>query len=766
MRLYFVLLPIFFLGWSNMQSWQNNQNMTKAEIKAQLVQKRQLLTTLLVENNLEATTVLSKAQQEVLSQIDGILGVTEAPQEIGKGAFIEYVQNWIEDYRIVLSNEDDEDIVLLVKDIRRSLRGQIQNPKFPISILIWDAFNKKLKELGDTTNPQALRDALREGLDVFSKTMNDKPKLSDHFKEVGNKGEYTPIKKEDLDKQIMSAQAFEIWLAQTSQQAQVQQNEHTEKRKQEEKEQRQEIDAFREAYAMWLAKQKEVLSKAISTDRGTDSTNTMSKAKFIAILMNQSRDWRTAQPELSDELTERVLSYLESDSLEVKDYVSALLMSITGIATPEETIAKNWLKTRRLPIMSGIVAGLTTGNEGYSDYDIVEEYIEWFGQVGNVVDSLKLSNRRQFVAEKLVSNLEATLKTPELALFLPALKQHIQAHNKPFLSLQETNEAWKMSIASLITASSTIIDNYNKIKGIGTRPDSLNDLLEAQAGVDTLQQMFKNSLRPLPKPVDLSKGEAVNLVLHLNDGTVLTSRLWTTIERVGKIPYARPAQVELNVANGESPYQFTAKPVFDQSPVVRSEEMVTVDFEYTIVFDKDRGTSEAGGGSSIDANVAVSQGQYIEKGETQGVEHTRSEGKNTTKGSSNTHGVSAEGKVSFLGLFKAEVATNHEMTFERSTEWTSEKSETTSTSQSTTVGTSKEITTAIGNSKSETWNSAVHQGRAGSYFTIKATLTASEINSETMQLSVETIRITTPDSKGLVITLEKNDTNKTVRWKK
>ncbi len=722
--------------------------MTREDIKAQLLNKQQELDALLTANNL-TVTALAPQQQTILKEAYGVLGLTF----IGKKTFIAYVQDWIEDFEIVLANDDDSTIVLVVKDIRRSLRGEIQNTDFPISKLIWNAFDKELKSLGKQTNPQALRHALRKGLSSFSATMNNKSKLSDHFKEKGNKKEYKAISKDDLNEQILSARQFEGWLLGFSNKADVE-------NKTKAKELAQEAKEFDLAYSTWFNEQKMLLSNIVSEDRGTDSTNSMSKAKFVAVLLNENKKWETAQPELGKELSQQILNNLKGDSLSIKDYVNAMNKALNELSTPMPIIAANWYKNRQFPILAGVKTVLTTENEGSSDYDIVEEYIQWFAQVGGVVDSLKLPSNRQFVAEKLGKGFSSTLGTPELQVFLPELKEQVLSYNKKFLSIEETAQLWKTAVGALIRNSDSLVANYNRLKKAGSRPDSLDQVLLGQAGIDTLQAMFKAALRPLPKLAALANGEAIALVLTLNDGTVLTSNIQTKVSREKQIPFALASGLELLVTKGKSAYNFKETALLSQSPIVISKQQVSVDFEYSIQFSKDRGSSEIGGGIGIDTGITTS----VEDSETNSTDLTDTKGTVVGGNASSTTGITGKTDFSLFGLFEAGAEVSEEITIGGHKDWTEETSTTTGKSNTTTVGT----TTSMNVNSNSNWNATVNHGQDSGHFTIKGSLVSSQIdtNGGTMQLSIELLSIESPNMKGFAIKKSTPEQNKTVRWKK
>lgn len=758
MRLYLVLLPLLLLGQSNLWSWQTSKKMTREDIKVQIAQKRQTLMTLLEERGLETVNALTTTQQDTLLQIDELLGIAAAPTDIGKKAFIVYIQDWIKDFEEVLSNDDDEAIILLVKDVRRSLRGKIQNTDFPISKTIWRAFDKELKALGKKTDPQALREGLLRGLATFSEEMNTEDKLKEHFKKRENKQEYKAISKKELDQQIMTSRQFEEWLLTFSNSA--------------EDENKEDLDDFNIAYANWLKEEKILLSGVVSDDRGTDSTNNMSKAKFMAILLGQSDDWNSAQPELSQELSQRIIGHLKGDSLAVKDYVNAMTKAITGLSTSRNVIAKNWNKWRRFPTLAGVITILTTENEGSSQYDIVEEYIQWFAQVGGVVDSLKLPSKRQFVTGKVLEELEQALQLPELLVFIPELKSNFMASNKKYLSVEETALLWRTSIGNLLKVPNKLIANYQNVADTSKLIDSLDEILIANAGVDTLQQLFKRALRPLPKPAQLSKGEFVDLTIYLNDGTMLKSRLMTTIDRTehkgAKVPFAYPSKLQLDVTQGKSPYKFINKPVFDQSPVVRNKQLVTVDFEYTLTFSRNRGSAEVGGGSSSDHSTSHSMDVTVEEGQTTGTETTNSTGTNTNLNTSGTVGGSVTGEGSFFGLFGASVEAYGEVTVGGGVEWTSEHAVNDINTTTNNTSLSEGVSTTVGGSNSTSWNNTIEYGEDIGYITVKGVLTSDDINEETMTLTIDknTINITSPNLKGLSVNKVESTVGKSVRWKK
>ncbi|MFK7797651.1 MAG: hypothetical protein AB8E82_09365, partial [Aureispira sp.] len=719
-----------------------------------------------------ASKVLTAEQLAIVEQLYKALGVTEAPQNIGKKTFIDYVQDWVQDFISILDEERRTDIKIQVEDIITSLREKIKKPDFPISKILWKNLKTEIQKLESPTTAEGLRGALLNGFNAFNSYMGAKFMLTQHYQK--NKATYQKIKKKDLNQQTMIANDFETWLtgilgvaSEKQRELEKEQRELEKEQRELEKEQRElekeqreleekqeeKQDAFKIAYGEWLADQRRQIKNIISEDKGTDSINIMSKAKFLAILMNESKEWRTLQPELAQEIVQRIVVGLKTDSLEIKDYVNAMSAAYTNTATNEAIIAKYWYEKRRFFDIAGLLTALVTDNDGTSKYDILEEYIQWFGQVGNAVDSMKLSPNRQFIATKLVKGFGALLTTSELRFFVPKLEENIKTYDKNFLSLAETSQLWKNSIVHFIKNPDVLLTTP-AISNMPTESmDSLDSLLIGQVGVDSLHKMLQQALRPLPKPDALAKGEAVELVLKLSDGTLLTGRILTVIDKENKVPCAIPSSVDLNVSKKENAYDFEVKPLLSQSPVVRSENQVTVDFEYIIAFSKDKGSSQSGGSSDIERATVISVDKSTEHSHTEGKEKTKTEG--SIKGIEG----SASGSLD-IALFSVDLGVGGHY------DWTEETAETTTTSDTQTEGRTVGVSQQVETMEGKNWSSSINHGNDTGYITVKGHLTSSDIGAETMVLSIEGIELKSPDLKGFGIQKPTATTNKTVRWKK
>jgi hypothetical protein len=263
----------------------------------------------------------------------------------------------------------------------------------------------------------------------------------------------------------------------------------------------------------------------------------------------------------------------------------------------------------------------------------------------------------------------------------------------------------------------------------------------------------------------LAKGEAVELQITLNDGTLLTSRILTTIDKEQRVPYAIPSKVELTTSKGDNAYNFEAKPLLSQSPVVRSDRQVTVDFEYVIEFSKDKGAVQLGGSRDLEIGQEVKVDNTVEQSQTTGSEKTESKGTVTGVNGSNTTTLSGEADLD-LWLFQAKGGASKAITTGEHKDWTEETSHSTSSSntktESTTIGTNNYYEVMEG----ENWSATVGRGTDTGYFVVKGYLTASDITEETMILSIEGIEFKSPGLKGFAIDRFTATNNKTVRWKK
>jgi hypothetical protein len=188
--------------------------MTKVEIKEQLVAKELALKMVLKENNLSITTALTAEQLVVLKQTYTLLGIAEAPQDIGKGNFVKRVQSWINALKLTLEKKVEDKTLLNVKALKDDLYPKMVSAEFPISILFWDdyidvalsAISKKEATVIE------LREAFSKALDSFDKAISsEKSKLRQSFKT--NKEAYRAITKANLEEQIMSSKEFEAWFA-------------------------------------------------------------------------------------------------------------------------------------------------------------------------------------------------------------------------------------------------------------------------------------------------------------------------------------------------------------------------------------------------------------------------------------------------------------------------------------------------------------------------------------------------------------------------
>jgi len=213
MRLYLVLFPFLFLLQNNLWSWQTTTTMTKIEIKEQLATKQLALETLLKENNLSARKALNAEQLAVLEQTYTLLGIAEAPEDIGKGAFVKRVQAWINGFKAIVGGFVEDETLLNVKALKNDLYPKMVSGEFPISLILWKYIDVALAAINkEEVTVIELREAFLKGFESFDKDLSsEKSKLRQVFKT--NKAAYQAITKANLEEQIMSSKEFEAWLA-------------------------------------------------------------------------------------------------------------------------------------------------------------------------------------------------------------------------------------------------------------------------------------------------------------------------------------------------------------------------------------------------------------------------------------------------------------------------------------------------------------------------------------------------------------------------
>ncbi|MGH1336279.1 MAG: hypothetical protein ACRBFS_09130 [Aureispira sp.] len=268
---------------------------------------------------------------------------------------MDYVQDWIKDFISILDEERRTDIKIEVQDITISLQAKIKNPDFPISILLWEHLKTEINKLPTLTTAEELRKALQKAFKAFDAEMATKYILKQHFKD--HRTTYRSIKRKDLNKQTMFANDFEIWLVELLEVAK-------EKQKRREEEQEKLEDAFKVAYGKWLFEQRRQIFNFVHKKNTTYTVDSMSREIVIARLLEISKDWKKVQPELTQELTQRIIADLQkwgASIMPIDSYVDTMNAAYSNLTTPETTIAQHWYKHRQFFDIGDLIAVLSAG---------------------------------------------------------------------------------------------------------------------------------------------------------------------------------------------------------------------------------------------------------------------------------------------------------------------------------------------------------------------------------------------------------------------
>lgn len=368
---------------------------------------------------------------------------------------------------------------------------------------------------------------------------------------------------------------------------------------------------FRKAFAAWKAEQKKICSSIISHDTKTDSICNMSKAAFFTALVEACNDWQKTQPLLSKELRVNIMAELKEDA-QVKDFVNAMSKSLLSIHTPEEYIYNSWQESQVMPSFDDLKTAIITSSDGTSPYNFIGEYVEWAAEVSGALDSLQLPPTQQFDANKLLKKFEKLFSNKELSIFYPVLKQSIQAIGSPFPSRTDVSEAWQSALYQVTMNSDSVRSLFNSLSFEEKQQiENISNQLRSNAPIDSIKAIFLDSKRPKLsiKPL-LAKGEALNLVIKLKDGSVLNSTIFTKIESLNERAYAMPTDISLTVAN-KNGLEFQATDFYALSPIEHGKEGISCDFEFKILLSKAKGSvtrgSETGSSYGIELGSESSE---------------------------------------------------------------------------------------------------------------------------------------------------------------
>lgn len=276
----------------------------------------------------------------------------EGPQDIGKKLFIHYVQDWVDDFVLILEEERRTDIKIEVATLTTALRERIKKPDFPIAVILWTHLKTAIDQLPSTTTAEGFRSALLQGFIAFKTEMGSDFVLTNHFKH--HQATYRNIKKRALNEQVMIANDFETWFVEILDVAR--------KRQQASEEAQEALQyAFQVAYGKWLADQRRQVLHMILAKEGTYTVHANTKDKFITKLLKKCKEWQKIQPELAQEITQKIRAELQHDGLDINDYGRAMGIAYTNITTPETIIAAHWYQHKHFFDIAELITTLAAG---------------------------------------------------------------------------------------------------------------------------------------------------------------------------------------------------------------------------------------------------------------------------------------------------------------------------------------------------------------------------------------------------------------------
>lgn len=518
------------------------------------------------------------------------------------------------------------------------------------------------------------------------------------------------------------------------------------KREVELKEAKAKVNEFQNAYEKWVLDQKEICTKIISSDKGTDSTILMDRSKFMAILVKESKVWEASQPEMTGELLNNIMGRLKKDKIAIKEFVNAMSAAVTEIKTAETTIASNWFRSKKFPEYFSLQTTIIANKSGYGEFDLMKEYLEWFAKVGAAADSLKLSASQQFIIQKLIDGINNEFKSKELeffcAPFQAKLEQFKTSLNPDYCTLDELSYAWSESLYDVIMNTNTLNDSLHHLLDSNDEKliAGISDILDGKAGIDTIQRVFMDSRRPPVKTKKLANGENIHTQFVFSDETDLNNTIETEIVKTEGTPCVVPVKVTANIAsNKENGFEFEIKDLSSQTPIKNGSEGVSVYFEYKICFKRSRGSSSTG------------TEHTDEHGKEEGTEESLTDiALNHYSISNTTGGEIKPGKLP--GLFvDGKLSTEFSVGYERES----------GTERST--GSSLVILSSESDSKSE--STTTEKGNQEGYFLIKGVLYSHEIDMDGGTLDVKLSKTASPRfCNGLQIIVPNPENIIGLRW--
>lgn len=744
MRLYLVLLPFLFFTQSNLWSWQTT--ITKTDIKEQLAAKERALKALLKENNLSIKTALTAEELAVLEQTYLLLGLAEAPQDIGKKTFIDYVQDWVKDFISILEEEKRTDIQIDVADIITSLRVKIKKPKFPISMILWKNLKAEISKLASPTTAEGLRKALLNGFNIFNTEIGTKFLLTKHFKE--NRTTYNKIKKKNLNEQVMIANNFHIWLEKVLEKAEKEQKEKQvrleyRERKQKEKQKKQEIK-FNNELIDWYSEIEENKNKLLVNSIKDHLVN---KELFIQKMEKVFiANHKIAYPILTELISSSILNKIKGIKvLTLRKLATAFSNAYTvarkHVRENKADIKIKYSKDASLPSFVTIKNIILETKTQIIANDLNLVYWNWKKSISRTVEDVATdkgwSTEQLLKTTKLVVNFKLAFSggtDPNSGFLYDVFERELNYIKKDLITYKEFEALWSRAIRHDLNRAIVIhneeVMNTLSGKEIKTLIDSI-----ALPNTKALANAIFNSRYYKPR-LKSTVGDTVGFQFIFDDATEFLVDLTPTTQTVGKGVGITLGDISsLIEKNGEIGYSFLVNPkaLRQIAPQYNeSSKSAVTKFEFSFQVDKSRGSSTKGEGK-VEGNTSNTEGSYTytkgsntttEKGtntaNTTGgntettnqtdVVHTDNTTTETTKEDYNEDSDTYGGNIS-VGTPFAEVGVNYSKT---KTEGVSNSEITTNIDETVTTNTQKTVTNEIDTETIEDVD-LIHEGTSSSH---------------------------------------------------
>jgi len=456
MRLYLVLFPFLFLLQNNLWSWQTTTTMTKIEIKEQLATKQLALETLLKENNLSARKALNAEQLAVLEQTYTLLGIAEAPEDIGKGAFVKRVQAWINGFKAIVGGFVEDETLLNVKALKNDLYPKMVSGEFPISLILWKYIDVALAAINkEEVTVIELREAFLKGFESFDKDLSsEKSKLRQVFKT--NKAAYQAITKANLEEQIMSSKEFEAWLAGAIKTANEKKQKEQEKKQKEQEKLRRDYQQVVVDYTVLFA--RDINSIKVNNPKNLSDTVNMDMKLFFKNLSAALDDDGCRHAPLSQNLWTFVEDNLSSDPYYEIDHVrnqfNRWCRSVSNKSPWYEDQFEFWAESRGgFPNPSLIASAM---NDAYIDIDadtIQMHLIEW---TKSVKDAFVMPKNYTIILEKAKTNFkelfeEESNKGISTLFFYNDILEGLFQQNGEKVNLEQLkNTVWEKAMKEIV----------------------------------------------------------------------------------------------------------------------------------------------------------------------------------------------------------------------------------------------------------------------------------------------------------------------------